>query len=156
MLRMTVVVSTASGFQLSLSTTSFAQGAETSPSHPPTVGILGSNHQSLAVEGADGLGPLTVAVSWSKAEPEPGVVCKPVGDVFSGSPPSGDGGANTVADMAARAAEATYLAWLRKQMAPGSIIAIRQGGGPFDELRYPSSSYNGHGVQLLGLRRQHP
>jgi hypothetical protein len=67
------------------------------------------------------------------------------GDVFAGSPASGNDVANAVTDMAVRGAEATYLAWLGKQIVPDSIIAIRQGGGPLGELRYPSPPYNGHG-----------
>ena len=66
------------------------------------------------------------------------------GDVFSGSQPSGNDVVNAFTDMAVRAAEGTYLAWLGSQIAPGDIIAVRQGGGPLGELRYPLPDANGH------------
>jgi Putative Ig domain len=66
------------------------------------------------------------------------------GDVFGGSGPSGNDVANGFTDLAVRAAEGTYLAWLGSQINPGQIIAIRQGGGPLGELRYPLPDDNGH------------
>ncbi len=58
--------------------------------------------------------------------------------------PSGNNVANAFTDLAVRAAEGTYLAWLGSQIQPGEIIAIRQGGGPLGELRYPLPDDNGH------------
>ncbi len=66
------------------------------------------------------------------------------GDVFTGSVDSGNDVANAVTDPAVRTAETTYLRLLGAQIAPGEIMAIRQGGGPLGELRYPSPDYNGH------------
>ena len=66
------------------------------------------------------------------------------GDTFSGSTPSGLNVANGVTDLSVRAAEGTYLAWLGAQFAPGTFLAVRQGGGPSGELHYPSPNYNGH------------
>ena len=66
------------------------------------------------------------------------------GDVFGGSEPSGNNVANGFTDPAVRAAEGTYLAWLGSQIQPGEIIAVRQGGGPLGELRYPLPEDNGH------------
>ncbi len=66
------------------------------------------------------------------------------GDVFTGTTPSGDDVANAVTDLAVRAAEGTYLSWLGAQFAPGEFVAVRQGGGPLGEIRYPDTVYNGH------------
>jgi len=66
------------------------------------------------------------------------------GDVYSGAPASGDNVVNGFTDAAVQAAEGTYLAWLGTQITPGSIIAVREGGGPLGELRYPTPSYGGH------------
>jgi hypothetical protein len=66
------------------------------------------------------------------------------GDVFSGSEPSGDNVANAVTDTAVRSAEGTYLAWLGSQITAGEIIAVREGGGPLGELRYPLPDESGH------------
>ena len=66
------------------------------------------------------------------------------GDVFTGAPASGDDVVNGVTDLAVRAAEGGYLSWLGSQITPGSIIGVRQGGGPLGELRYPDPDYNGH------------
>jgi hypothetical protein len=66
------------------------------------------------------------------------------GDVFTGAPPSGNDVANAVTDAAVRAAEGSYLTWLGSQISPGEIIAVRQGGGPLGELRYPGPDYDGH------------
>jgi len=66
------------------------------------------------------------------------------GDVFTGSTPSGQNVANGVTDLSVRAAQGTYLNWLGAQFAPGTFLAVRQGGGPLGELHYPSPNYNGH------------
>jgi hypothetical protein len=46
--------------------------------------------------------------------------------------------------MAVRSAEGSYLQWLGAQLSGAGLVAIRVGGGPFGELRYPDGSYNGH------------
>jgi hypothetical protein len=46
--------------------------------------------------------------------------------------------------MNVRAAEATYLKWLAAEVPGAQLLAVRVGGGPLGELRYPDSSYNGH------------
>jgi len=66
------------------------------------------------------------------------------GDGFGGSPGSGDEVPNGITDGSVRAAESTYLSWLGAQIPRGQIIAVRQGGGPFGELRYPDPDYRGH------------
>ena len=66
------------------------------------------------------------------------------GDEFTGSETSGNNVANAVTDMAVRNAESTYLAWLGRNIPVGSLTAIRQGGGPLGELRYPDADYDGH------------
>ncbi len=66
------------------------------------------------------------------------------GDVFSDPETSGDNVANAVTDSAVRSAEGAYLAWLGAHIARGKIIAIREGGGPLGELRYPDPGYDGH------------
>jgi hypothetical protein len=66
------------------------------------------------------------------------------GDVFTGPEASGNNVANAVANGNVRAAEGTYLSLLGAQIKAGSIIAIREGGGPLGELRYPEGDYNGH------------
>jgi Putative Ig domain len=66
------------------------------------------------------------------------------GDVFTGTEASGNDVANAVTDMAVRDAESSYLAWLGSQIPGSSLVAVRQGGGPLGELRYPDGSYNGH------------
>ena len=43
-----------------------------------------------------------------------------------------------------RSAEGTYLAWLASVIPAGSIIAVRQGGGPLGELHYPLPVFDGH------------
>jgi hypothetical protein len=66
------------------------------------------------------------------------------GDVYTGPVGSGDDVANAVTDTAVRAAEATYLRNLSAQI-PGNLLnAVRTGGGPDGELRYPTGEYNGH------------
>jgi hypothetical protein len=66
------------------------------------------------------------------------------GDVFTGTGASGNDVANAVTDLAVRDAESDYLAWLGGQVPGSSLVAVRQGGGPLGELRYPDGSYNGH------------
>ncbi len=66
------------------------------------------------------------------------------GDVFTGGAGSGNDVPNAVTDPAVRSAEGTYLAWLGSELTPGAIVAVRQGGGPFGELRYPGADYGGH------------
>ena len=66
------------------------------------------------------------------------------GDVYSGAPASGDDVVNGFTDPAVQAAQGAYLAWLGTEITPGSIIAVREGGGPLGELRYPAPSYDGH------------
>lgn len=66
------------------------------------------------------------------------------GDAFTGPPGSGDDVANAVTDAAVRTAEGTYLAWLGAHVPAGSLLAVRMGGGPLGELRYPDASYAGH------------
>jgi hypothetical protein len=66
------------------------------------------------------------------------------GDIFTGSPTSGNDVVNAVTDMAVRSAEGSYLQWLGAQLSGAGLVAIRVGGGPFGELRYPEGSYNGH------------
>ncbi len=66
------------------------------------------------------------------------------GDVFDGTEPSGNKVVNAVTNTAVRVAEGAYLQWLGTQFTAGQLIAVRQGGGPLGELRYPGPSYNGH------------
>ena len=66
------------------------------------------------------------------------------GDVFTGAGDSGNDVANAVTDPSVRSAEGTYLAWLGAHLPIGSVIAVRQGGGPLGELRYPGPDYDGH------------
>jgi hypothetical protein len=82
--------------------------------------------------------------SWAFSLPGGTQFVDQYGDVFSGSPASGDDVVNAVTDMSVRSAESSYLAWLGNQIDPGEIIAIRQGGGPLGELRYPSGDYDNH------------
>jgi hypothetical protein len=66
------------------------------------------------------------------------------GDVYSAAGSSGNNAINAITDAAVRSAEGTYLAWLASVIPPGSIIAVRQGGGPLGELHYPLAVYDGH------------
>ena len=66
------------------------------------------------------------------------------GDVYSGAGSSGNNAINAVTDAAVRTAEGAYLSWLGSVVPAGSIIAVRQGGGPLGELHYPLADYNGH------------
>jgi Putative Ig domain len=59
------------------------------------------------------------------------------GTPFSGPAPSGNNVVNAVTNMTIQGIEGTYLSWLGQQFAPGSITAVREGGGPLGELRYP-------------------
>jgi hypothetical protein len=63
------------------------------------------------------------------------------GDVYSAAGSSGNNAINAVTDTAVRNAEATYLSWLGNQITVGTIIAVRQGGGPLGELHYPLGTY---------------
>jgi hypothetical protein len=66
------------------------------------------------------------------------------GDVYTGPAGSGENVANAVTDNAVRAAEATYLRSLSAQIPGTDLAAVRTGGGPDGELRYPTGEYNGH------------
>lgn len=66
------------------------------------------------------------------------------GDAFTGSAGSGDRVANAVTDMAVRAAMGRYLAVLGRALPRGTLAGVRVGGGPYNELRYPTESYAGH------------
>ena len=66
------------------------------------------------------------------------------GDVYSAGGSSGNNAINAVTDLAVRSAEGTYLSWLASQISAGTVIAVRQGGGPLGELHYPLADYNGH------------
>jgi len=66
------------------------------------------------------------------------------GDVYSASGSSGNNAINAVTDTAVRTAEGTYLAWLASVIPAGSVIAVRQGGGPLGELHYPLAVFDGH------------
>ncbi len=66
------------------------------------------------------------------------------GDVFTGPPASGNNVANAVTNLAVRSALNKYLTWLGTQIPRGELWAVRQGGGPLGELRYPTGTYNGH------------
>jgi hypothetical protein len=67
------------------------------------------------------------------------------GDTFTGAPGSGNDVANGVGDSAVRAAEGTYLRYLGRLFSAGELYAVRAGGGPLGELRYPGATYHGHG-----------
>jgi hypothetical protein len=69
------------------------------------------------------------------------------GATYSGPIASGDDAVNAVTNLTVRSVEQTYLSWLGQQFVPGSITAVREGGGPLGELRYPlpedgSGNYN--------------
>ncbi len=65
------------------------------------------------------------------------------GDVYTGPGASGNNVANAVTDTSVRSAQGYYLHWLGTQIPPGSLIAVRQGGGPLGEIRYPDAVYDG-------------
>ena len=69
------------------------------------------------------------------------------GATYSGPIASGNDAVNAVTNLTVRSLEQTYLTWLGQQFVPGSITAVREGGGPLGELRYPlpedgSGNYN--------------
>jgi len=66
------------------------------------------------------------------------------GDRFDGLPGSGDDVANGVTDPSVRHAQAVYLAWLGAHLPAHTLAAVREGGGPLGELRYPGPDYHGH------------
>ena len=66
------------------------------------------------------------------------------GDRFTGSESSGNNVVNAVTDISVRYAESAYLAWLGRRIPGSSLVAVRQGGGPLGELRYPDARYDGH------------
>jgi hypothetical protein len=66
------------------------------------------------------------------------------GDIHLGAARSGSDVANAVTDPAVRTAEARYLRALSVRI-PGTLLAaVRTGGGPEDQLSYPTSTYHGH------------
>jgi hypothetical protein len=65
------------------------------------------------------------------------------GDAFTGSAGSGDDVANGVTDLSVRSAMGVYLAHLGSSLTMSDVLAVRQGGGPLGELRYPDAEYNG-------------
>ena len=155
---------------------------------PPVLGVLGVSGRYLVRERDSGISAVTISVSWSQSEPNPGsfsasydatiddkiisalaaglkVVLDPglqyppgwvfslpggtrfvnqYGDIFTGTPSSGDDVANAVTDPSVRHAEGIYLAWLGSHLPADSLAAVREGGGPLGELRYPDPDYNGH------------
>jgi hypothetical protein len=66
------------------------------------------------------------------------------GDQFTGAVGSGEDVVNAVTDPQVRTALGHYLSWLGTQFPTGSLAAVREGGGPTGELRYPSGQYAGH------------
>ncbi len=120
----------------------------------PAQGSFSSSYMSsiqseVAVARADGLGVvldpgLQYPPTWALSLPGGTQFVDQYGDVYSGAASSGDDVVNAVTDMAVRSAEGSYLSWLGSQIAPGEIIAVRQGGGPLGELRYPSGEYGSH------------
>ena len=48
---------------------------------------------------------------------------------------------NGVTDLAVRGAEGQYLSLLGTQLSGQAIYAVRAGGGPLGELRYPDATY---------------
>lgn len=63
---------------------------------------------------------------------------------FTGAPDSGNQVANAVTDPAVRSALGAYLKVLGQAIPAGLLYAVREGGGPDGELRYPDASYDGH------------
>jgi hypothetical protein len=117
----------------------------------PNQGIFSSSYiqqiqGKIAAASAAGLGVvldpgLQYPPAWAFSLPGGTQFVNQYGQVFSGSQPSGNNVVNAVTDMAVQSAEGVYLAWLGQQITPGEIIAVRQGGGPLGELRYPGASY---------------
>jgi hypothetical protein len=66
------------------------------------------------------------------------------GDVFTGAGDSGNNVVNTVTNPAVHTALAGYLAGLGARIDRKDLLAVRQGGGPTGELRYPDAKFNGH------------
>lgn len=66
------------------------------------------------------------------------------GDVFAGSPGSGDAVPNAVTDSAVRHALSAYLMELGRALSGETLLAVRVGGGPMGELRYPPATYADH------------
>lgn len=66
------------------------------------------------------------------------------GDRLAAATASGQSAANAVTDPEVRAALGGYLSWLGRQFPRGVLSAVRQGGGPTGELRYPGGAYAGH------------
>ncbi len=87
---------------------------------------------------------LQYAPNWVFALPGGTRFVNQYGDRFGGTAGSGNEVPNAVTDLAVRSAEATYLSWLGSRFRPGEIMAVREGGGPLGELRYPNADYQGH------------
>jgi hypothetical protein len=66
------------------------------------------------------------------------------GQRFGGRPASGDEVPNAVTDHDVRARLQAYLRWLGSAFDHFGFYAVRIGGGPDGELRYPPASYDGH------------
>ena len=87
---------------------------------------------------------LQYAPSWVFALPGGTRFVNQYGQKFTGSPGSGNNVPNGITDPSVRLAEAAYLARLGAQFPRGQILAVRCGGGPLGELRYPDPEYHGH------------
>jgi hypothetical protein len=66
------------------------------------------------------------------------------GDRFGGPAGSGNAVPNAVTDPLARDALASYLHWLGRRVPARLLYAVRAGGGPTGELRYPPADFDGH------------
>jgi len=122
--------------------------SEPSPGHFNLTYLQAVEHE-MASATAAGLDPvldpgLQYPPAWVFSLPGGTRFVDQYGDVFTGAADSGDDVANAVTDPSVRAFEGTYLAWLGSNLPAGSVIAVRQGGGPLGELRYPGPDYNGH------------
>ncbi len=114
-----------------------------------SLSYLASVQSEIGAARATGLGVvldpgLQYPPAWAFALPGGTQFVDQFGDVFTGTGASGNDVVNAVTDMAVRSAEGSYLSWLGTQFTPGEIIAVREGGGPLGELRYPSGEYDGH------------
>jgi Glycosyl hydrolases family 35 len=87
---------------------------------------------------------LQYAPNWVFALPGGTRFVNQYGQKFTGSPGSGNNVANGITDPSVRSAEAAYMARLGAQFPRGQILAVRCGGGPLGELRYPDPEYRGH------------